>query len=115
MRFDITLRHETELSLIVLTDRETGTTVSVIPSAGCMLHSYAVNTTKGLCNVVDNYKSLADLKKNQTASHKSSKLSPFVCRISQGKYQFNHQSYEFSRKFLDGSAIHGLLFDKSFE
>jgi aldose 1-epimerase len=42
-------------------------------------------------------------------------LSPFVCRIQDGKYHYDGREFEFANKFQDGSAIHGLLFDKPFE
>jgi aldose 1-epimerase len=74
-----------------------------------------LQTTKGPFNIIDNYKSLDELKSTLIASHKSSKLSPFVCRIKKGKYHFDNKEYEFLNKFLDGSAIHGLLVKKSFE
>lgn len=47
-------------------------------------------------------------------SYKSAKLSPFVCRIPEGRYSWNGNTLEFPNKFFDGSAIHGLLFNKPF-
>lgn len=115
MRFTVTHRIENELSLTVLTDQETGTEVSVIPSIGALLHSFTLQTNKGAFNIIDHYNSLEDLKSNNTRSHKSSKLSPFVCRIQNGRYRFDGREFEFMNKFPDGSAIHGLLFNKPFE
>ena len=47
-------------------------------------------------------------------SFKSSKLSPFPCRIAAGKYSFEGQSYQFKNIFGDCTAIHGLLYNKAF-
>ncbi|MFI5156149.1 MAG: aldose 1-epimerase, partial [Chitinophagales bacterium] len=60
------------------------------------------------------YSSLEDLRKNLDRSYKSSKLSPFPCRIREGKYRWKGKDFEFRNKFMDGSAIHGLLFNKDF-
>ena len=80
-----------------------------------MLHSFTLQTPDDSFNIIDNNKSLDELKSTLTASHKSSKLSPFVCRIKEGKYHFDNKQFEFLNKFPDGSAIHGLLVKKSFE
>jgi len=115
MPFTISHRIENGLQQIVLLDKETGSEVSVVPSFGALLHSFIVQTPDGSFNIIDNYKSLDELKSTLIASHKSSKLSPFVCRIKEGKYHFNNKEYELLNKFSDGSAIHGLLVKKSFE
>jgi len=115
MPFTIAHRIENDLPLIVLLDQETGSEVSVIPTCGALLHSFTLQTPAGSFNIVDNYKSLDELKTKLTDSHKSTKLSPFVCRIKDAKYHFDNKEYEFQNKFPDGSAIHGLLVKKSFE
>lgn len=115
MPFTISHRIENELQLVVLLDQETGSAVSVLPMCGGLLHSFTLQTSAGSFNFIDNYKSLNELKNTITASHKSSKLSPFVCRIKEGKYYFDNKEFEFRNKFSDGSAIHGLLVKKFFE
>jgi aldose 1-epimerase len=115
MPFTVTHQIENELQQIVLLDTETRSAVSVLPTCGALLHSFTLKTPDGSFNIIDNYKSLDELKTKVTDSHKSSKLSPFVCRIKEGKYHFDNKEYEFRNKFPDGSAIHGLLVKKSFE
>ncbi len=114
MRFTISHRLENELPLSVLLDQQTGTAVSVIPSIGAQLHAFVLQTSAGAINIIDHYDSLEALRNNNTRSHKSSKLSPFVCRIKDGKYHYDGRDFELLKKFKDGSAIHGLLFDKPF-
>ena len=115
MRFAISHQIENELPLVVLEDRDTGFKASVLPSFGALLHSYTIQVNGGSYNIIDNYGSLEELKQTLDTSYKSSKLSPFVCRIADGKYHFADTDFEFEKKFPDGSAIHGLLFDKAFE
>ena len=114
MQFNISHFTENGLNQIVLMDRETGTIVSVLPYCGALLHSFQVKSSLGRFNIIDNYKSLDEFRREVIASHKSSKLSPFVCRIREGKYRFADREFEFQNKFQDGSAIHGLLVRKSF-
>jgi len=47
-------------------------------------------------------------------SFKGPKLSPFPCRIRDGVYRFEGKTLQFSRLFGDGTAIHGLIYDKPF-
>jgi aldose 1-epimerase len=115
MQFAVTHRIENDLPLVLLLDQQTGTAVSFIPSIGAQLHSFIIKTAGGAFNIIDHYDSLEDLNNNNTRSHKSSKLSPFVCRIQDGKYHYEGREFEFINKFQDGSAIHGLLFDRPFE
>lgn len=114
MNFSIHEVQENGFTLIELRDRNNDTRIQILPSAGALLHLFEVKSATGSINIIDNYKDKNDLDNSLDRSYKSSKLAPFVCRIPEGKYQWGGQSYEFEHKFMDGSAIHGLLFNKSF-
>ena len=114
MSFTITRERDEDLDLLQITDFTTGIQVRILPQAGALLHEFSIPLGNRRIQVVDNYNNLADLKKNLSSSFKSAKLSPFVCRISEGKYKFEGSSFEFPDKFNDGSSIHGILSDKPF-
>ena len=65
-------------------------------------------------NIIDGFSSPQDAKENITNGFKSAKLSPFVCRIANGKYVFNDHEYKIDKFYLGEEAIHGLLFDAVF-
>lgn len=98
----------------VLRNTKTQTEIHLLPDYGALWHAWLIGKEKTV-NLIDNYKNITDLKKDLKVSYKSAKLSPFACRIADGKYNFNRKSYEFLNKFGDGNAIHGLLADCSFE
>ncbi|MBC7850377.1 MAG: aldose 1-epimerase [Chitinophagaceae bacterium] len=102
------------LMFIRLSDLTSGTHADILPSFGALLHSLVVVTSQGELNVINNYPNRAGLEKDLSLSYKSSKLSPFPCRIREGRYTWQGEEFEFGKKFKDGSAIHGLLFDKEF-
>lgn len=114
MRFSI--RHSTEhdLSLVSIKDGINGTEVSLLPAFGATLHAFNVQMQSGLFNVIDNYADLKDLESDLSRSFKGPKLSPFPCRIPDGKYRFEEKEYQFAKLFADGTAIHGLLYNKPF-
>jgi aldose 1-epimerase len=114
MSFTITRERDEDLDLLQITDFATGIQVRILPEVGAILHEYSIPLGNRRIQVINSYKNLADLKKNLHLSYKSAKLSPFVCRISEGKYKFEDRSFEFRNKFTDGSAIHGILSDKPF-
>jgi aldose 1-epimerase len=113
MSFSITHEKDEDLHLLQITDLTTGIQVRVLPDAGALLHEFSIPLGNRRIQVINSYKNQDDLKKN-FSYYKSAKLSPFVCRIAEGKYQFEGVSYEFMNKFNDGSAIHGILADKLF-
>src|SRR5450631_2055274 len=107
MSFTITRERDEDLDLVQITDLSTGIQVRVLPDAGALLHEFSIPLGNRRIQVINSYKNQDDLKKN-FSFYKSAKLSPFVCRISEGRYDFEGISYEFMNKFNDGSAIHGI-------
>jgi aldose 1-epimerase len=114
MRFSVNQTEGNEGSLLVLRDEVAGTEARVMPDPGALLHHYSIPLNGSPFNVIDNYSGQEEAKKEIGLSYKSAKLSPFPCRIPEGKYSFNNHQYQLKNKFLDGSAIHGLLYNKPF-
>ena len=114
MHFSINKIKKEGVELIVLGDEKTANSVSIIPGVGAALHEFTVQTPGGAIQIIDNYNELAQAKIQMGVSYKSAKLSPFVCRVPDGKYFFDDREWEFTNKFMDGSAIHGLLYNKPF-
>jgi aldose 1-epimerase len=114
MNFTVERIIEKGFSLIRLRDHQRETYVSIIPGAGGLIHEFVIKPENDAINIIDNYKDEVELRDFLALSYKGSKLSPFACRIADGKWSFEGQNLEFRTKFKDGSAIHGLLYNKSF-
>ena len=115
MSFLIRRSQENGLDLIHIEDETNGTVVSLLPGFGATLHAFMVRTSNDQrFNVIDNYPNLSAVQSDMARSFKGPKLSPFPCRIRDGVYRFDGKEYHFSRLFGDGTAIHGLIFDKPF-
>jgi aldose 1-epimerase len=114
MGYSIHHVQENGLNLVSLRDDKTGTAVGILPQLGALLHSFSIQTPTGTFNIIDNYNSSVQAKNEISKTFKSAKLSPFPCRILEGKYSYNGRAAEFNNKFIDGSTIHGLLYDKPF-
>jgi aldose 1-epimerase len=115
MSFSIYHSNENGLELVNLKEEGTGTEIALLPGYGALLHAFRVRQKEEtFFNVINNYHDLAELQMQLDRSYKSSKLSPFPCRIPAGRYEFDGITYQFDKLFSDGTAIHGLLADKSF-
>jgi len=114
MSFSIQTITENGFLITRLSDNNSQTSVDILPAYGALLHAFRVNTKEGSFNIIDNYPDKDSADKQLSTSFKSSKLSPFVCRIPDGKYEWEDKPYEFTTKFMDGSSIHGLLYNKPF-
>lgn len=114
MNFSIYRTSENGLELINLKEEQTGTEIALLPGYGASLHAFRVRKEGVLFNAIDNYRDLDELEKEMGRSFKSPKLSPFPCRIADGKYEFEGKEYQFANIFADGTAIHGLLYNKAF-
>jgi aldose 1-epimerase len=115
MKFSIRRTTEQGLELVTIKDASNGTEVALLPGFGATLQAFRVKQKNGVAfNVIDSYREGAELNREMSRSFKGPKLSPFPCRIPDGKYEFENKEYQFRQLFSDGNAIHGLLYNKSF-
>ncbi|HEV3250727.1 MAG TPA: aldose 1-epimerase [Puia sp.] len=114
MSYSIKHSEKNKLKLVLLKDEKLGTEVAVLPEFGGLLHGFSIRAGKDLFNIIDNYENGEQAKNEIGKSYKSARMSPFVCRIAKGIYVFDGKEFEFKNKFPDGSAIHGLLYNKPF-
>ncbi|MCP9749894.1 aldose 1-epimerase [Ferruginibacter sp. HRS2-29] len=100
---------------VCLREDASGTTVTIVPACGGMLHGFEVKHEGELINVIDHYDDLEDYENNQASKgFKSAKLSPFACRLKDGGYHFEGQELRIEKFYLGKHAMHGLLFDVRF-
>ena len=112
--FSIIEKKENGFDKIILKDI-TGTFAEIIPSCGAILHSFTVIKDGKDFNVIESYENEADFKNNVTSKgFLGCKLSPFVCRINKGIYNFDGKEYHIQKYFDRNNALHGELYDQSF-
>jgi aldose 1-epimerase len=113
--FAIEVNKENGFDKIVLKDTLSKTFVDIIPSCGAILHAFTVFHNGAFINIIDHYDSKTDFSDNVTSKgFKSCKLSPFACRINNATYEFGEKEYHIEKFLLNGSALHGLLYDAAF-
>lgn len=115
MAFHVSRTEQNNTALIHLSDNNHSTNISVIPSVGAMLHEFIVPVNNEPFNIIDNYNLDTPPLEQVTNYFKSVKLSPWVCRLADGRYNFRGASYQSNKLYADGTALHGLLFDQPFD
>ena len=114
--FSIQKKKENGFNKIILIDEQSGTVAEIVPECAAMLHSFIVKKNGEAFNVIDSYESLEEFKNNvKEKGYKGCKLSPFVCRIRDSKYTFGQQEYHLEKSIPAQHALHGELYDRSFE
>jgi aldose 1-epimerase len=114
MSFSIREEGTNSQQTITLCDDQTGTTAQVF-CFGALLNAFTIQTEDHSVNVIDGFKNVDDAKAEMNNGFKSAKLSPFVCRMREGKYQFQDTEFKVQGFHLNGHAIHGLLCHAVFE
>lgn len=114
MSFNVSRTEQNHTTLIHLSDNNHSTAISVIPSVGAMLHEFIVPVNGKPFNIIDNYQLNRPVKDQVTDYFKSIKLSPWVCRMNEGRYNFAGITYQSKKMYTDGTALHGLLYDQPF-
>lgn len=113
--FDALLITDTGFTKVILKDKAANTTAEIIPSCGAVLNAFTVAVNDTLINIVDGFENETDFKMNVAGKgFKSCKLSPFACRINNASYHFGEKDYHIEKFLLNGSALHGLLYDVVF-
>lgn len=93
-----------------LEDTQQDIRVDIVPSAGGILNAWWV----GGVNVIDGYNGREDFQHRVHAGFRSAKLLPFVCRLNNATYRWQGQDYRLDKFLLNGSALHGIVYDQVF-
>jgi len=100
---------EGNLKVVNLIDKKNSVQVKIIPELGNNLVSLSIEKNE-IIYIPDK---ITNLKAYQFYGNPI--LFPFPGRIPQGKFSFQGQDYQLPINFSDGTAIHGFVYDKSWE
>lgn len=111
--FSIEEKSEGGFDKVVLRNNA-GCFAEIVPSCGGALHAFGSVKDGATLNVIDHYASAKEFQEHvEDLGHKSCKLSPFVCRMKDGKYTFGEYDYKIENGY-GPHALHGLIYRKAF-
>lgn len=108
------MHHIEQLTDLIRLTSDTGAVAEIIPGCGALLNHFSIPVGGKPLNVIDGFEDPAAARTQIKPAFQSAKLSPFVCRIQDARYQYQGALYALEKFTLKGSAIHGLLFDEPF-
>ncbi len=114
MAFSIAKRLQDGWQMVELQDDRFDSCVSIIPMAGAILNSWKFATSDGSVDIIEGYIGREDFEKNVHNGFKSAKLSPFVCRLKDGKFKWEGRELTLQKFMLNKESIHGILYDAPF-
>jgi len=114
MRFTANINNQYSIPSIILTDTATATKAEIFCFGG-LLNSFSIKVNNDCINVVDGYANINEAIEQKNTWFKSCKLSPFVCRLKNGKYQLENIPYKISKFYLGENAMHGIVYDAIYD
>lgn len=114
MRFTVTIDNSYPFASITLADTSNNTSAQVF-AFGAILNNFSITKNNSVFNVVDGYVDVTDAVAQKNTWFKSCRLSPFVCRLREGKYEWNDVDYTIEKFYLGDNAIHGLVYDAVYD
>jgi aldose 1-epimerase len=113
--FSIHKKIEAGFKKVILKNDITGNYAAIIPSCSAMLHEFVATQDGTSTNVIESYGSFDEFRDHLALKgFAGCKLSPFVCRLQNGKYIFGEKEYSVQKSLPSKHALHGLLYDKEF-
>lgn len=114
MAYEILADDTLNYPVITLRNTETKHEVEVY-SFGALLNAFRFPFENTIINIIAAYTSPEEAKQTIVPLFRSAKLSPFVCRMKNGRYHFHGKEFRIEKFYMKEHALHALLFDTVFE
>jgi aldose 1-epimerase len=110
MSFDLNILAHGKSKRIQMIDQLNGTMIEIHTKGGLMNRWMVKHEDHPLELILSN----TEDDHFEMNGFRSSKMSPFSCRINEGKYQVDRQTFALNKFYLGAHAIHGLVYDVEF-
>lgn len=114
MRFSISHLQQNGWDSILLKDSEEQCYAEIIPEAGGILNGFGIGNVQDPHSFIAGYQNKHDWESTRQQFYRSAKLTPFVCRIANGRYRWREQDLVLKTGLSQGHALHGLVAHNSF-
>ncbi len=110
MSFEIIVKPIFDFEEIIIRHPQNGIQITISTKGG-LLNSWIVNNEKTNHEFIDgnNFSNGWDSFENN--GFKSGKMSPFSCRLQNGKYEHFGQEFTIDKFYLGAHALHGFIYD----
>jgi aldose 1-epimerase len=92
-----------------------GNRVVIWPDCGGIVNSWRVEVGDIKLSLIDGHTDQSEFAQQvENKGFRSCKLSPYVCRMAPGGFEFEGQQYDIGKYKLGATSIHGLLYNLPF-
>lgn len=113
MPFETIITNSEGQSIIKLKDLSNNSFAEIY-AFGALLNKFCASNDEEMVNVIEGFSTPLQASEKIDPFFKSAKLSPFACRVKDGKFKFGEKDYHLKKYFSRSDAIHGLLFNETF-
>ena len=114
MSFAIEIQNIAEFKLISITNTASQEKIDIATKGG-LLNSWILQPKAGSFDIIDGNDFKAGWKDFESNGFKGGKMTPFSCRLENGKFVHESKVYVIDKFYLGAHALHGLLYDALFE
>jgi aldose 1-epimerase len=114
MAYEILVDDSLNYSVITLRNTDTKHEVDIY-SFGALLNAFRFPFENTVINIIAAFTSPEEAKQTIVPLFRSAKLSPFVCRMKNGEYEFHEKTFKIEKYYMKEHALHALLYDAVFE
>lgn len=94
---------------------KSGAYAEIVPDCGATLHAFGITNNNRRIQIIDHFRTKDEFFRGvEELGFKGCKLSPFVCRIRDGKYSFEGRQFQISSLKGGRHALHGFIYKKPF-
>lgn len=114
MAFEIEVNQTQQYPIIILRNTASNCEAEVYAFGG-LLNAFRLPVNGQAFNIIAGFSSVADAISTITNGFKSAKLAPFVCRMRDGKFDWQNRPHQIEKFYLGESAIHGIVYDAIYQ
>ncbi len=112
--FDIVKKNNNGLKILLLINKSTGESVSIVPDFGANVNALILKKHNVNHSILEGNLSRGEFEGKNI--FRGANLIPFPNRIQEGRYSFQDEQYQLEKNYPEeGNACHGFIYDKTFE
>ncbi len=114
MSFEIIVKPISKFKEIIIRHPKNGIQITICTQGG-LLNSWKLQNEKTNHEFIDGNDFSNGWENFEMNGFKSGKMSPFSCRLQNGKYAHLGQEYTIDKFYLGAHALHGIIYDAIYE
>lgn len=114
MSFSIAIQPLFDFHQIRIQDNSLNVSIDII-SKGGILNSWIQDPAHAHWDIIHGNQFENGWENYESSGFRSGKMNPFSCRLHNGEFTHEQQSYKLNKFYLGAHAIHGFLYDAPFE